>query len=164
MRLKLLAPMLVVLPLLLPGCGVLNALDNCRDSFIRPNIAALTGDLTAARLRWKAANIQDYSYEYFETGFMPFPYPKKVTVSGGQVTATEWVSPKPEYPVLSLSQTVDQRFGAIAAEIGTTSTGQCYELAVQYDATDGHPLKVYGGTSEIADSMGGLTFSNFTRL
>jgi Family of unknown function (DUF6174) len=133
---------------------------------MRPNIAALTGDLAAARLRWKTANIQDYSYEIDQFA-APVGFPKvRVTVKNGTPISAELVNPQPGEVLIMVGSTIDQRFDEIASSISYASTTTCQEVSATYDATDGHPLRIDSGTAlkGAEDGFGSLVFSNFTRL
>ena len=159
---------LLLVPLLLglSSCGLGNLVNGCRSDYSQPNFAALQRDLSAARARWQTAGIQDYRYDFTQFAApVGFP-PLRVTVMDGVVTKTENLDDPAELLPPNSGITVQGRFDSIASSITSAQSGKCQELTVTYDAADGHPLKLLGGTAlrGIADGFGQWEISNFTPL
>jgi len=165
MRPSLLLPLLAALPLVLSACGSSDILNSCRADYQRPDFAALRQGLAAARQRWQALGIQDYSYEFSQFA-APIGLPKaRITVQAGQVVRVEKADTRPGDPAPSAGRTVKERFDDLAASISDAAPRPCAELAITY-AAEGYPLTASSGTAlkNLADGNGFWTISNFTRL
>ena len=104
---------------------------------------------TAAKAKWEAAGIMDYSYRLSSYGFMPFE--SIVTVTGGS-SATEIVAPDAATPEAMLSgraQSMDAWFADIRESFdsvdGKWIPAEDYpvkEIAVTYDPEYGFPTEI----------------------
>lgn len=147
-------PASLLLPVLLGSCGLVEP-SPCVSTYVRPDVAALTRDLNAAKARWQAAGTANYTYTQHSTGFAP-DLPLTVTVRAGQVVA---VSPEGQ---TSLG-TVEDMFGAISQDIAGIPATDCYVVRASYDPADGHPteLSVSIERRQIADGFGGWRITAF---
>ncbi|WP_420596942.1 DUF6174 domain-containing protein [Deinococcus sp.] len=159
---------LLLVPLLLglSSCGLGNLVSGCRSDYVRPNFAALQRDLSAARVRWQTTNVQNYRYDFSQfaapVGFPPI----RVTVTGGVVSSTENLDDRPGPSAASFGATIEQRFDEIAQGLSASKNEQCELFSVDFDVSDGHPLKRLSGTAKrgLEDGFGQWEIGNFTRL
>jgi hypothetical protein len=137
----------------------------CVPGHVRPDLAGMRAELTAARARWQAAGVRDYSYDFRQIA-SPVLFPTvRVTVRGGAVRGVALVAGQTGQPSAQARATVEGRFMGIAGALNYQRTQSCPLLEVTYDPQDGHPTRLYSGTGErnVADGDGEWTLTNFTR-
>lgn len=137
----------------------------CVPGYVRPDLARMQTELTAARARWQAAGVRDYSYDFRQIA-SPVLFPTvRVTVRGGAVQGVALVAGQTGEPSAQARATVEGRFTDIAGALSYQRTQPCPLLQVTYDARDGHPTRLSSGTGEVnvADGDGEWTLTNFTR-
>ena len=166
MNAPLLVPLLIALPLALSSCGVFGASSGCTSGYQRPNISALTADLTAARQRWKTANIQDYSYTFSQSNFFTAGSKFRITVRNGGPASVERIGGDPSSSALITGETVDELFSDTARAINKVATTNCIEIDFTYDSIDGHLTSsgYSNWTQGLEDGFGSWSISDFTRL
>ena len=166
MNRRLLVPLLTVLPLALSSCGVFGPSNACTSGYQRPNISALTADLTAAHQRWKAANIQDYTYTVSQSNFFTAGSKYRTTVRNGQLVSVERIGGDPSSSAPITGETVDELFADTARAINNVATTNCIEIDFTYDSIDGYLVSsgYSNWTQGLADGFGGWSISDFTRL
>lgn len=150
-------PVLPVLLLcgLLSSCKKMEAYQRGCESFYRvPDIAALTSALTAAKGKWAAANLQNYSYtmRYGFSGMVSGT--QNVSVRGGQVASSS----------SSTGQTMEQLFGDVESKMAkATKPNACVMLEASYDAADGHVLSsgFQNVQQGLQDAFGGYSITAF---
>ncbi|ULH16586.1 DUF6174 domain-containing protein [Deinococcus sp. KNUC1210] len=164
MRPTFLFPLLTALPLALSACGY-NQLNGCRSYYQRPDFTALQQNLTAARARWQAADIQDYRYDLASFVVEGDPSSVRMIVKGGRVASVELLgaSVGGQAPA---GQTIDALLTYLSDSLSSSGKSPCLDLAVSFDAADGHPLSAssVNALDSIQDGGGGFSVSNFTRL
>lgn len=151
--------MLLVLALspLLGSCN-LPFLNGCESNYQAPDFAKLDAELSSAKSKWSAANIQNYTFVY-DRFAAPSGFPdQKVVVRGGKV----------DNPVASTGwtlQTMDDLLADVASSISDAKANKCRAVKATYDATDGHLLTWYSGilTKGIQDGFGSVTVKSFQR-
>lgn len=133
----------------------------CATSYVRPNVAALNTDLNAAKARWAAANISNYSYVQTLNSLVGGT--TKVTVRAAQVTATDLVgSPRP----YEQGTTVEGLFAQIAQGISQANEPKsCLMVSATYDPQDGHPLTAIfnNNLANVTDTYVSYIFSDFKK-
>lgn len=150
-----------VLPLLLlcgllSSCKKMEAYQRGCESFYRvPDIAALTGALKAAKGKWAAANLQNYSYtmRYGFSGMVSGT--QTVSVRGGQVASSS-----------GTGRTMEQLFGDVESKIAEAAKpNACVMLEASYDAADGHVLSsgFQNVQQGLQDAFGGYSITAFHR-
>ncbi|EYB67967.1 hypothetical protein DEIPH_ctg030orf0003 [Deinococcus phoenicis] len=137
----------------------------CAPGYTRPDFAALERDLTAARARWTAAGVRDYSYDFAQIA-APVAFPDvRVTVRGGAVQGVTLKAGQTGEPGGQARATVEDRFAAIAQTLRGQQGQKCPVVETEYDPRDGHPTRLYSGSREVnlADGWGEWRIMNFTR-
>lgn len=137
----------------------------CVPGYVRPDLARMQTELNAARARWQAAGVRDYSYDFRQIA-SPVLFPAvRVTVRGGTVQGVALVAGQTGQPSEQSRATVEDRFTNIAGALEYQRSQPCPLLEVTYDPQDGHPTRLSSGTGElnVADGDGEWTLTNFTR-
>jgi len=133
--------------------------------YTRPDFAALERDLAAARARWSAAKVRDYSYDFAQVA-APVLFPTvRVTVRGGAVSEVILAPDQTGEIGGQAGATVEERFAAIAETLRGQREQPCPDVQVDYDPADGYPTRLYSGSREenIADGWGEWRVTNFSR-
>lgn len=136
----------------------------CRDGYMRPDLAALTRDLAAARARWSATGLRDYTYDLRQIA-APVLFPDtRVTVRAGRAVGTTILPGQEGTPNPLARQTMEQRLDDIARTLAFQRGRTCPEVRVTFDAQTGHPTYLYSGLGDagIADGFGEWTVTTFT--
>lgn len=137
----------------------------CVPGYVRPDLARAQAELTAARARWQAAGVRDYSYDFRQIA-SPVLFPTvRVTVRGGTVQGVALVAGQTGQPSPQARGAVEDRFQNVAEALAYQRTQPCPLLEVTYDVRDGHPTRLSSGNGElnVADGDGEWTLTNFTR-
>jgi hypothetical protein len=123
-------------------------------------------ELSSARSRWEAANINHYSYRLSIGCFCAFTQrmPLTIEVKDGQVQSMSYQdgSPVTEEDRLTFApyQTIDSLFDFTSAAIGTADS-----VTAEYDAMYGYPVNVYiDRAKNAADDEMSLAVSDFKPL
>lgn len=155
--------------LTLPGltaCGSLGgSLHGCVSGYQRPDFAALQQDLKAARIRWTAAGILDYSFDFTQVA-QPLLLPTiHVVVRGGTVESAEIVGGNPSGATPPTPGTVETSFQTISKTLTRQQATSCPAVSASYDPGDGHPTSFSSANlqANLADGGGSWTIQNFTR-
>ncbi|GMA13867.1 hypothetical protein E5F05_17500 [Deinococcus metallilatus] len=137
----------------------------CVSGYTRPDFAALERDLAAARAKWKAANVRDYSYDFAQIAAPVLLPTTRVTVRGGTVQGVRLVAGQTGQPSAQARATIEDRFASIAQALAAQKDRPCPAAQAEYDPRDGHPTRFYSGSREadIADGWGEWKITNFTR-
>ncbi|BDP42557.1 hypothetical protein DAETH_25260 [Deinococcus aetherius] len=137
----------------------------CAPGYVRPDLAVLERDLAAARERWTAAGVRDYSHDFAQVS-APLRFPTvRVSVRGGMAQAVSLAPGETGEPSPQARATVEDRFANIAQALEAQREQPCPAVEVEYDGRDGHPTRFYSGTRQanVADGWGEWRITNFTR-
>ncbi|WP_102126915.1 DUF6174 domain-containing protein [Deinococcus planocerae] len=137
----------------------------CAPGYVRPDFAALEQGLAAARARWTAAGIRDYSHDFSQVS-APVRFPTvRVSVRGGMAQAVKLAPGETGEPGAQARATVEDRFANIAQALEGQRQQPCPAVEIEYDARDGHPTRFFSGTRQanVADGEGEWRITNFTR-
>ncbi|CAM4182756.1 DUF6174 domain-containing protein [Deinococcus marmoris] len=136
------------------GIPVGPAAQTCAPGYVRPDFARLEAELKTARALWKAAGIQNYSYDFARIA-APVRFPDvTVTVEGGRIKAVVSQGPLEQRLPEGLNVgPVEALFLEITRAITYQRSQPCADLRVTYSAADGHPTTSYSGSqfSPLAD-------------
>lgn len=136
----------------------------CRDGYVRPDLAALSRDLQAARARWTASGVTSYTYDLRQIA-APVLFPDtRVTVRAGRAVSTAILRGQEGTPNPLARQTMEQRFDDIARTLAFQRGRACPEVRVSFDPQRGYPTHLYSGLGDagIMDGFGEWTVTNFT--
>lgn len=118
-------PVLLALPLLAAGCGIVE--DEDRDA------------LKENRMRWARQNLTDYQYQLRVSCFCPYFGNVTVTVRADTLAAVE--APELEMPMLpqdlNTFKTIDGLF-----DVAEQAIEEADQFTIQYDAQMGYPVKI----------------------
>lgn len=137
----------------------------CAEGYTRPDFARLQADLSAARARWQAAAISNYSYDFAQYA-LPVRFPAvRVTVSGGAVQSVALKAGEEGEPSAQARATVEDLFQNIADALAYQQGQPCPAVETEYSVQDGHPTRLYSGIKEAnsADGEGEWNVTGFER-
>ncbi|WP_216327257.1 DUF6174 domain-containing protein [Deinococcus aestuarii] len=137
----------------------------CAPGYVRPDFAVLERDLAAARARWTAAGVRDYSHDFAQVS-APLRFPTvRVSVRGGMAQAVRLAPGETGEPGAQARATVEDRFANIAQALEGQREQPCPAVEVEYDGRDGHPTRFSSATRQanVADGEGEWRITNFTR-
>ena len=167
-----LAPVLLALTALLPasagaaGSSAPLPVNGCAPGYVRPDFRALERELTVARVKWAGARVKNYRYDFAQIA-APVLFPTaRVTVRLGRVQGAA-LAPGQQGEIGDQARaTVEERFAAVAQTLRLQQGQKCPFVEAEYDAVDGHPVRLYSGSraANVADGWGEWRVTNFTRL
>lgn len=146
--------------------GVTALPQGCRADYVRPDFAALSRQLQAARARWAAQGPRSYTYDVHQIAAPVLFGDMRVTVRAGRAVAADPMPGQEAGPNPLALRSMEQRFGDIAQTLAYQRTTRCPDVQVAYDGKLGHPTRLYSGRGDngIADGFGEWTLSRFTVL
>ncbi|GHF56526.1 hypothetical protein HNQ07_003667 [Deinococcus metalli] len=136
----------------------------CRDGYVRPDFAALTRQLRAARARWAAAGVRDYTYDLHQIA-APVLFPDtRVSVRAGRAVSSAILPGQEGAPNQLARKTVEERFDDIARTLSLRRAAPCPEVRVSFDPRSGYPTHFYSGLGDagIMDGFGEWTLTRLT--
>lgn len=146
-----------LLPFLLGSCN-LDAFNGCASNYQAPDFAKLDAELSAAKTKWAAANIQNYTFVYDRFMAPAGARDQKVVVRNGKIdtsaSSTEWTP-----------RTMDELLADVTSSISNAKVNKCRQVSATYDASDGHLLTWNSGVfiKGVQDGFGSLIVKAFSR-
>jgi len=133
---------------------------------LAPPTKVTQGRVDDNRALWSASGIVNYRYDLTIGCFCFFEHGDTTTivVLDGKTTSITWrdgttVRDSDLFAsTMGGFSTIDAMFNTLESRLGTV-----YSLATTFDATDGHPIRIYiDGAAIVADDETSYTVSNFT--